>query len=141
MRLSVTTNAQLVRTGLQNLTLAVPKIGRNQIWKAMQKARTRAKIYPKERLKQKYVRTFRLRDNWSIGKAGENGYMITNPTPYTKYVMGDAYGTSQAWMHISTDQGKRWTMTRTIIEEEIAMLPDEITAEINMVARREGLKT
>ena len=136
MRLSVTTNAQLVRTGLQNLTLAVPKIGRNQIWKAMQRARTRAKIYPPELPRQKYVRTFRLRDNWKIGKAGEIGYMITNPTPYTKYVMGDAYGTRQAMIHVG-----RWTTIRTIIEEEIATLPDEITAEINMVARREGLKT
>ncbi len=135
MQLSVTTNAKLVRMGLQNLALEVPKIGRAQIWAAMQRVRTRARIYPPERPRQKYIRTFRLRDNWKIGKAGDNGYMISNTTPYTKYVMGSAYGTEQAWMHTG-----RWTLTRDLVEDELATLPENISSEINMVARREGLK-
>lgn len=137
MQLSITTNAKLVSMGLQNLAREIPRIGRGQIWKTMQRVRTRARIYPPERPLQKYVRTFRLRDNWKISKAStaENGYTISNTTPYTKYVMGSAYGTEQAWMHVG-----RWTPTRDIMEEELALLPAEIVSEINMVARREGLK-
>jgi hypothetical protein len=135
MQISITTNAPIVRQGLENLALEIPNIGRRRVYNVMLKVRTRAKIYPKERIGQKYVRTYRLRENWNIERL-KNGYMITNPTPYTKYVMGDAYGTSQAWMHISTDQGPRWTKTRDIVEQGIVTLPDEIREEINMVARR-----
>ena len=139
MQISITTNAKLVRMGLQNLALEIPKIGRNQIWKVMQRVKARARIYPKERIGQKYVRTYRLRDSWEIGRKSSGtleGYTIKNDTPYAPYVMGDAYGNRQAWMHISTDQGKRWTMTRDIVEDEIKTLPADISKEIDMVARR-----
>ncbi len=138
MQLSVTTNADLVRMGLQNLALEVPKIGRNQIWQAMQRAQAKMRIYPAERKDQKYRRTYYLRKNWKIGKASGAmaGYTIQNDTPYAPYVVGDAYGQRQAWMHISTDQGKRWNLVRDVIEDEVKTLPEAITDELRMVARR-----
>jgi len=141
MKLSVTTNAELVRQGLENLSLEIPKIGRNQIWKAMQSVLKKRKVYPPKRRNQKYVRTGRLGKGWSIGKAdgAKDGYRISNEVPYTKYVAGDAYGGSQAWMHISTDQGKRWDLTRDLVEDEMLTLPQAIQDEIDIVARRERL--
>jgi hypothetical protein len=137
MRLSITTNAKLVRMGLQNLKADVPKIGRNQIWMSMQRARRRAKIYPPERPRQKYVRTYRLRDNWKIGKSEgvKAGYSISNSTSYEPYVMGDAYGNRQAWMHKG-----RWSLIRDIMKEETQILPEAISKELQMVSSRYAVK-
>ena len=141
MKLSVTTNAELVRTGLQNLALEIPKIGRDQIWQAMQRVLTKRKLYPPMRRNQKYVRTGRLGKGWMIGRAdgAKDGYKISSETPYTKYVAGSAYGTEQAWMHVSTDQGKRWDLTRDLVETEMLTLPQGIQDEIDIVARRNNL--
>jgi hypothetical protein len=63
----------------------------------------------------------------------ENGYTLTNPTPYTKYVQGDAYGVVHSGIHRD-----RWDPLRDIVEQETDKLPEEIEKNIVMVARRNG---
>ena len=131
-------NAELVRKGLQDLGAEIPKIGRQQIYKTGQAIVRTMKQYPAERRGQRYIRTGRLGAGWTL-TSNTNGYTIRNNTPYTKYVVGNAYGLEQAWMHVSTDQGKRWNLFKDVQEDEVAKLPDEISKEISSVARRVGL--
>ena len=131
-------NADIVRRGLQDLSAEIPKIGRLQIYQTSQAIVRRMKIYPPERIGQLYRRTGKLGGGWMI-IPNTNGYTTRNDTPYTKYVVGNAYGLEQAWMHISTDQGKRWNLLRDVQEEEVEKLPKAIEEEITMVTRRVGL--
>jgi len=126
-------NADIVRRGLQDLSAEIPKIGRLQIYQTSQAIVRRMKIYPPERPGQTYIRTGRLGGGWTI-IPNTNGYTTRNDTPYTKYVVGNAYGLEQAWMH----EG-RWNLLRDVQEEEVAKLPKAIEEEITMVARRVGL--
>ena len=79
------------------------------------------------------MRTGTLGAGWNTTQTA-NGYRTSNDTPYTKRVVGNAYGIEQAWMH----QG-RWNLLRDVQDEEVAKLPDEIEKEISAVARRVGL--
>ncbi|HLE92736.1 MAG TPA: hypothetical protein VI753_16415 [Anaerolineales bacterium] len=126
-------NADIVRRGLQDLSAEIPKIGRLQIYQTSQAIVRRMKIYPPERPGQRYIRTGRLGGGWMI-IPNTNGYTTRNDTPYTKYVVGNAYGLEQAWMH----EG-RWNLLRDVQEEEVAKLPKAIEEEITMVTRRVGL--
>jgi hypothetical protein len=125
--------ADLVRRGLQNLAAEVPQIGRLQIYQTEQAIVRRMKIYPPPPATSRYVRTGMLGSGWTITPR-QDGYTISNSTPYTKYVVGTAYGTEQAWMH----QG-RWQLLRDVSDEEVAKLPRAIEDNIMQVARREGL--
>ena len=137
-QISITTNAPLVRQGLENLAAEIPQVGRRRIYNTSNRVLVRMRKYPKERINQRYRRTGRLGRGWRLKKL-DNGYTIINDTKYTKYVVGTAYGTEQAWMHVSTDQGKRWQLLRDEVEAEIATLPQEIENEITLVARRNNL--
>lgn len=133
-QLSITiVNAEIVRKGLQDLSAEIPKIGRQQIYRTAQAIVRTMKQYPPPPPASTYVRTGTLGAGWQI-TSRDNGYMISNDTPYAKYVVGNAYGLEQAWMH----QG-RWQLQRDVTEDEVAKLPPEIENEISMVARRLGL--
>ena len=127
------TGADLVRKGLQDLSAEIPKIGRLQIYQTEQAIVRRMKVYPPERPNQTYIRTGTLGGGWSI-TSRIDGYTISNSTPYTKYVVGNAYGLEQAWMH----QG-RWNLLRDVSDEEVGKLPAAIEDNISQVARRVGL--
>lgn len=154
MKLSITLGrGELVRQGLQDLNAEVPQIGRRGIRTVMERIKRRMQAYPPERPGQsrtgshavlgttyiavRYRRTGRLGRSWVIERDGNTGYIIKNDARnrygrrYTRYVVGDAYGQSQAWMH----QG-RWQVLRDVVEEELAKLPPQIENEITMVARR-----
>lgn len=138
-QLSITLkNAELVRKGLQDLAAEIPKIGKLQIYRAGQAIVRKMKEYPPERRGQRYIRTYRFQGGWTL-TGTTNGYTIRNAWDKAKYVVGNAYGLEQAWMHVSTDQGKRWNVFRDVQEDEINKLPEEISKEISMVARRVGL--
>jgi hypothetical protein len=67
--------------------------------------------YPRERPKQKYVRTYTLRNSWEVRATNSqwDRVNITNPTPYAGYVVGD---NDQAWMHAG-----RWrTVTKNMMD-------------------------
>lgn len=138
MQLTIKVNGNLVRKGLQDLTAEIPKIGRQQIRTVMNRIVRRMQEYPSERLGQRYRRTGRLFASWKIEEV-QSGYTVANTAArkgraYAQYVVGDAYGTSQAWMHKG-----RWQVMRDVVEQEVEKLPQEIENEIYMVARRVGL--
>lgn len=127
--------AKVVRKGLENLESEIPKVGRLNIWEFMKRIMRRMKLYPPKRSGQKYVRTFRLQRGWQLKKIGQMAYRLTNKTPYTKWVVGSAYGTNQAWMHVG-----RWKTLRDVSDEELKKLPEAISKSLKTVSRRGGLK-
>jgi hypothetical protein len=133
-QLSMTvTGAEVVRKGLQDLTAEIPKIGREQIYRTAQAIVRTMKAYPPPPAASRYIRTGVLGGGWSIVNRTD-GYTVRNDTAYTKYVVGNAYGLEQAWMHVG-----RWQKLRDVSEEETGKLPAEIENQITMVARRLGL--
>lgn len=155
MKLSINFNAEIVRQGLQDLAAEIPKIGRQGIRTVMERIKRKMQEYPAERAGQsvrqvhavlgytivakRYRRTGNLGSHWAIEPL-KNGYAIENTAQfkgrrYGRYVVGDAYGTGQAWMHKG-----RWKLMRDVVEEELQELPREIEDTIEMVARREGLE-
>ena len=122
--------ARIVRQGLQNLRTEVPKIGRMRMYEASERIMRKMQKYPPTRVGQRYRRTYRLRDSWTIRRL-EKGNRIVNRAPYANYVVGNAYGTYQAWMHAG-----RWPLFRDVADAEIARLPKTIKENIVTVARR-----
>jgi hypothetical protein len=136
--LTIQVDGELVRQGLENVAAEIPLIGRRRIRTVANRIVRRMQEYPDERPGQAYKRTGRLFYSWKIEEV-QDGYRISNTAafrgrPYAAWVVGDAYGTRQAWMHKG-----RWHLYRDVTEEEIAKLPPEIVADINLVARRVGL--
>lgn len=121
-------DAKLVAMGLQKLDAEIPKIGRQPIFKTVQEVVRRMKEYP-SRLST-YIRTYRFYSGWSIEKY-DLGYRILNRVPYGRYVVGDAFGGGQAWMHAG-----HWKLFRDVSEEEVAKLPETVQNELNLAIRR-----
>lgn len=71
--------------------------------------------------------------SWKIEKL-ESGYRLVNTSKGAKFVGGDAYGHNQSPIH----QG-RWNLFRDVADDETNKLPQEISNEIKVVARRNGL--
>lgn len=130
LSIAVGPGARLVRQGLQNLRAEVPKIGRQRIYETAERIMRKMQKYPPMRQGQKYTRTFRFRDSWKIRRL-ENGSALSNSAPYTRYVVGNAYGQGQAWMHVG-----RWVPFRDVADAETEKLPKTIRENISMVARR-----
>jgi hypothetical protein len=137
-QLTIRVHSDLVRQGLENLADELPRIGRRRIRTMVDRVIRRMQEYPNERPGQTYKRTGRLFYSWTV-ESLDNGYRIGNDASrrgrdYAKYVVGDAYGTSQAWMHAG-----RWAKYRNVVEEEIMWLPHAVIEDINLVARRNNL--
>ena len=124
-------NAELVRMGLQKLDAEIPKIGKKPIYQTSQAIVRRQKEYPSR--SSEYKRTYKFQAGWMI-EAYELGYRIINRVLYGKYVVGNAFGTGQAWMHVGI-----WKPFRDVAEEEIAKLPELVQAELTLAVRRSGL--
>lgn len=159
VQLSVKVRGELVRKGLQDLAdNDLPKIGRQQMRTVMERIKRRMQVYPPEPNGQsiasshpvlgtvyttargRYRRTGLLGHSWVISEIENNkGYKIDNQAYhkvyYAKYVVGNAYGLRQAWMHKG-----RWQLLRTVAEEEIHKLPPEILKEVSTAARRKGFQ-
>ncbi|RMD64626.1 hypothetical protein D6833_04140 [Candidatus Parcubacteria bacterium] len=140
MRLTIRVeNAKLVRQGLHNLRLKIPLIGRQRMYDIARKIVKRMQRYPPPPVGSRYKRTFRLKRSWKIRRAGKTGYMIMSDARdkrgrrYTRYVVGDARGAGQAWMHVG-----RWQVFRDVVEEEFAKAPKAIQRSIAMIKRAEG---
>ncbi len=124
-------NAELVSRGFQNLEGEVKKIGKLPIYRTMQAILRQMKEYPSR--VSTYIRTFRFRNNWAIVEA-MYGYRIQNRTDYGAYVVGDAFGNNQAWMHEGV-----WRLFRDVSDEEAEKLPEEVQEELTLAVRRAGL--
>ena len=138
MQLTIKSNVGLVRQGLQDLQGQPVKIGRRKIFDAMNRITREMEGYPRERPNQRYKRTGNLGASWKVLNVGD-GYRISNDArgpkgrAYAKYVVGDSYGTSQAWMHRG-----RWQNFRDVVDAEVEKLPPEVVQELNMITRRIG---
>jgi hypothetical protein len=154
MQITIESNVGLVRQGLQDLSAEIPKIGRRKIYDAMNRITREMEGYPGERANQTYVRTGNLGASWKVERT-EDGYIVSNDARsastvqrrtangirsyrnksagrrYTRYVVGDAYGLGQAWMHKG-----RWPLFRDVVDKELDKMPDEVAEQIELVARR-----
>ena len=105
------------------------------MYDAMNRITRRMEEYPPERPGQRYIRTGTLYSNWCVTRL-DNGYRVSNKTKYTQWVVGDAYGKKQAWMHKN-----RWPVFREVVQREIEdKLPVEIRNEIRLAGKRAGVK-
>lgn len=124
-------NAELVRMGLQKLDAEIPKVPKKPIYQTSQAIVRRMKEYPSRQ--SKYKRTYKFRGGWLI-EAYELGYRIINRVLYGFYVVGDAFGRRQAWMHVGV-----WQPLREVTEEEVAKLLPAVREELSLAVRRSGL--
>lgn len=128
--------AKLVRKSLQDLGREVPRIGRLQIRRTLDRIVKIMRVYPPRPSGSTYIRTGRLGRSWKIETAGPSGYRIKNEARfrnrrYSKYVVGSASGEGQAWMHVG-----RWPLFRSVVDSEGAKLPSEIARHIKLHARK-----
>lgn len=153
MQLTISSNAPIVRQGLENLALEVPQIGRRRIYNMMLAIRSALRKpgkpvrYPVQWDSERQRRAFFATDGFGRGiptvrtgaynagyqiKRTDKGYQIANSTNYGKYVGGSAYGTGQSNIHRG-----RWQLMRDVVDNQVEQLPEAVAAEIRMVARRE----
>lgn len=153
MQISVSTNAPLVRQGLENLAADIPQIGRRRIYNAMLAMRSELRkpgspiTYPVHWDSERQRKAFFASDGFGRGiptrrtgqyNAGyqivrtDKGYRLENRVSYAKYIGGSAYGTKQSNIHRG-----RWQLMRDAVDEQIANLPEEIIEEIKIVSRRD----
>ena len=101
-------------------------------WAQMVRAKLKGTKYPPRRPGQRYKRTGRLANSWKVVAAGKNAWGIENNAtgprgrvPYPSFVVGNAQGKGQAWMHKG-----RWWKAREIVEGEIPSLREDIEKDI-----------
>lgn len=154
-KLSIKVRGELVRMGLQDLSVELPRVGRRQIRTMLNRVQKRLSVpgkpptYPIKWDSAKQRKAFFATDGFGRGiptkRTGEyaagwkiepitNGYALTNETEYSKFVGGDAFGVVHSGIHKD-----RWQVYRDVVDEEVQTLPDEIEREIVMVARRNNL--
>ncbi len=103
-------------------------------WAQEKSKQLRNTAYPPERPGQKYKRTGRLGRSWRAMNPRPGVVSIINLArtpggkPYAHWVVGDAKGEGQAWMHVS-----RWWKARDIIEETTPTLTAELTLALRKV--------
>lgn len=83
------------------------------------------KPYPPQRPKQRYKRTGRLGARWKSAGTPD-GARIYNEQPYAGYVVGDASGKGQAWMHAG-----RWWLARDVVEAARPKLREALVREMD----------
>lgn len=151
----VTVDGKLVKKSLQNLEAEIPKIGTQQIYNTMLRARKRLKkpgarmTYPvpwssvKQKIKviiilkhvlnqMPYVRTGGVQQAFSIVKQ-KDGYDLVNETTRVGYLYGDAEGKGQ----IRMARG-RYPLMREVVDEEFDKLPTAVVAHIIIAAKEQG---
>ncbi len=122
--------AHRVANRLRRLASESPRVADKVLYKWGQETRATLKStpYPSKRPGQKYKRTGRLANSWKVerGKPGQVAIVNSAKGPrgqlYPTYVVGDAKGDKQAWMH-----SKRWWKARDVMDKEAKRLPAALT--------------
>lgn len=83
------------------------------------------KPYPAARPGQRYKRTHRLQSGWAAEPTAD-GARIYNKQPYAGYVVGDADGKGQAWMHAG-----RWWLARDAVTAAKPKLREALVDEMD----------
>lgn len=152
--MAISTNATLVRQGLENLTAEIPQVGRLQIYRTLQRIQKRMRkpgrksTSPVQWDTPKQKRAYFASDGFGRGiptkrrneyvKAWEivaiaQGYAIRNPLPQAKYIGGGPFAGSQSRIHQD-----RWELFREVVTEETDKLPGEIQEQIDITVKRRG---
>lgn len=154
--ISVDIQGRLVRQGLENLANEVPQIGRLGVYRIALAIRTAMRVkgskpgYPInwDSVKQKkaffasdgfgggipHTRTDRYINTWQLERIGDIGYRVSNQSQGAEAIAGDVVIGRQSRIH----QG-RWPVFRQVVDREVQKLPAEISKEINIVTKRNGL--
>lgn len=74
--------------------------------------------YPPMRPGQKYVRTGLLANSWSAQRIKVGSWTVANSAGYATWVVGNAKGVGQAWMH----KGRWWTAAAVFEENRRALV-------------------
>ena len=108
-----------VRNQLRRLAARSPRIVDNELGKWARKVRAALKAtpYPSRPAGSKYIRTGRLANSWFANREQMGVWSIQNSASYSGYVVGDAKGNKQAYMHKG-----RWWIGRNIIEDHVPEL-------------------
>lgn len=131
-----------VRTILGNAALAVERIPKKVIKPIMEAARDEVRDYPPERPGQKYIRTGKRYAATKL-ESVDKGYRIVSNPRYAggqtgnPYVIGDAMGQGQAWMHKG-----RWKLLADVMlkaRDKIVETAREMFSERNLKGGGFGL--
>lgn len=95
-------------------------------WAQETRATLKGTAYPPKPPRSKYVRTGRLGSSWGVQKQGYSKYAINNSAPYSSFVVGDARGEGQAYMHVG-----RWWLARPVMNNHTGELTKAMTKAIN----------
>ena len=129
-----------VYQSLRNVGDAIPRITDKAVKNAMTAARDEVRTYLPIRPGQRYKRTGKRYRATQVVKAGLRAYRLESNPVYKNgrtanpYVIGDAFGRGQAWMHAG-----RWKLIYPTVQKWIAPLMAEITVNLSQLLRREGL--
>jgi hypothetical protein len=93
------------------LTSAINRGVKEEAEKVVKTSLAGAGNYPPAPTSSTYIRTFRLGNSWSVVQQGWMRYLIENPTTYAMFVVGNAQGIGQAWMHV-----RRWWKMRDRVQ-------------------------
>ena len=88
------------------------------------------KRYPPKRARQKYIRTFKLREGW-VFEWNSTRSKVVNRVKYAPYVHGD---NDQAWMHVG-----RWWKVGEVIEKDNAGMLIELDKAVEKEIKQRGL--
>lgn len=113
-QLTVKVDDSQVRTVLGNAVLAVKSLPKKVIKPIMEEARDEVRTYPPERPGQRYVRTGKRYAATKL-ESVDHGYRLESNPRYggrtaNPYVIGDAQGGGQAWMHKG-----RWKLLADVV--------------------------
>lgn len=119
---------QAVRNELRAAAASLPRRVTNATYDwAMSRVMSQMAVkgYPPQRPGQRYRRTGNLGRNW-YARPVDRGVVIGNRMDYAGYVVGDARGQGQAWMHRG-----RWYLMRQVIDEQRPRLRAGISDEVS----------
>jgi len=136
--ISIRVEAGATMAAMQNVRAEVPKISDRNIEKTVKRIVKHMQDYPPERSGQTYRRTYQFRNSWKITRQ-MRGYKAENTASgrsgrYGNYVVGDALGAGQAWMHTG-----RWLLFRDAVDYEMTQLPDSVEENLKLVINQNGL--
>lgn len=119
------------QTAVQNALRTAAATGRKRMvnvtyqWAEQNVMAQFRRAYPPPRPGQTYRRTGNLGRGWAI-RINQGSVTIHNAMPYAGYVVGDAKGAGQAWMHRG-----RWWVARDAIDEARPLLKAMVIDELN----------
>lgn len=152
-------NAKLVRKGLQDLGQEIPKVGRQDVYDVLMNIRRKMAAepgvfrgefeWPEEnkravaarvildlfsgKIQIPYRRTHRYKRSWRVRRHGTEGWRLFSVSPYAQFVAGGPMGEPQASVHRD-----RWAHFRSVIEEDLQALPENMRRHFAKVARGLG---